>query len=176
MLFIHPIKEFSLSQPIKKALTFSRPIKEELPSPPFQSKKDCHSPLHSKKIFCSIPCSSQLVTGIKFQIASLWLCCFTISITCRSWHSLPSGEQHNKISCTRPSILQLYDEYSYKKTKKPCMKNFCVIEMIFSTGKGDITLLLTYQCHPKGQIILLKCPKFLFREKDVSNKTSILMT
>ena len=83
-----------------------------IPSLPI--KKDCHSPLHSKKIFCSIPCSSQLVTGIKFQIASLLLCCFTISITCRSWHSLPSGEQHNKISCTRPSILQLYDEYSYK--------------------------------------------------------------
>ena len=150
-------------------LIFSRLIKEELLSPLFQSKKDCHSPLYFKKIFCSMPRDSPC--HIKFQTSSLLLFCFTISITCRSWHSLPLGEQHNKISCTRPSILQLYDEYSYKNKgilhEELQRRNFYLTEIILSTGKEDIILLLTYKCHPKGLIILLSKVKFLFRSKDV---------
>ena len=52
-------------------------------------------------------------------------------------------------------------------------KNFWFTGMIFSTGKGDIILLLTYQCHPKGLIILLSHPKSLCRSKDGSNKIHI---
>lgn len=109
-------KSFILSTNQKKCLYSLNQSKTSFYSLSSNRKKTAILPSTPRKSSAVSPVIVVSANQIKFQIPSLLLFFFffSISITCRSWRLLPSGEQHNKISCTRPSILQLYDEYSYK--------------------------------------------------------------
>lgn len=140
LLFSRPIKkQLIFSPPGKEELLFSRPIKKKNPFPLFQSKKYCHSPLKEKLL--SKPRPLRLLDN-----------------------QLPSvvGTPSHRPSSIIKSFVFVHPYFSCTTSiptnrKKSCMKNRkegISVVLIFSTNKVRIILSLTYQCRPKGLLIL----------------------